>query len=245
MPGRLFLCLRLPCAPERYRANSDYTPRRLRERRFSTPSGFARLSRRMRECETQFQLSSSMCASLPGALPWHRRGLPSSIRLIRVEKLLQLRASVFPHAFYRPSLWRRHQQRPRGPSRQTRGGSPSRGRLDGSHTRRLAVCMIRLPANSGNFEATGLISTAMTLTLSEPDASLSAIAGTSEADHSVAMMPSERKITAYHEAGHAVVALALGIKVRRATIKPRSGKYAGQGRAIGPVQSLFAEIFDR
>jgi hypothetical protein len=27
-------------------------------------------------------------------------------------------------------------------------------------TRRLAVCTIRLPANSGDFEATGLISTA-------------------------------------------------------------------------------------
>ena len=34
-----FLCLRLPCAPGKYRANSEYTPRRLRERRFSTPSG--------------------------------------------------------------------------------------------------------------------------------------------------------------------------------------------------------------
>jgi hypothetical protein len=31
-----FLLPRLPCAPGRFRANSDYTPRRLRERRFSS-----------------------------------------------------------------------------------------------------------------------------------------------------------------------------------------------------------------
>ena len=91
--------------------------------------------------------------------------------------------------------------------------------------------MIRLPANSGNFEATGLISTAMTLTLSEPDASLSAIAGTSEADHSVAMMPSRREIAAHHEAGHAVTALAFRVPVRSASIRPRKATF---GRVITP-----------
>src|SRR6476661_3807793 len=94
-----FLFLRLPCAPERYRANSDYTPRRLRERRFSTPSGFARLSRHMQECATRFQLSSSRCASLPEALPRHRRALLSSIPLIQAEKPLQLRPLLFPHSY--------------------------------------------------------------------------------------------------------------------------------------------------
>ena len=29
-----FLCFRPPCAPERFRANSEYTPRQLRELRF-------------------------------------------------------------------------------------------------------------------------------------------------------------------------------------------------------------------
>jgi hypothetical protein len=85
-PGRLSYCLRLPCAPGRYRANSAYTPRRLRERRVSTSSGFARLSRHMQEYATQFQLSSSTCASLREALPWHHRELFSSIRLIQAEK---------------------------------------------------------------------------------------------------------------------------------------------------------------
>src|SRR5712671_3418179 len=94
-----FLCLRLPGAPERYRANSEYTPRRLRERRFSTPSGFARLSRHMQEYATRFQLSSSTCASLREASQRHRRGLLSSIRLIRAEKPLQLRPLPFPHSY--------------------------------------------------------------------------------------------------------------------------------------------------
>ena len=35
-------------------------------------------------------------------------------------------------------------------------------------------------------------------------------------------MPSQREI-AYHEAGHAVIALGFGESVRRATIKPRAG----------------------
>ena len=78
-PGAAFLCLRLPCAPERYRANSEYTPRRLRERRFSTSSGFARLSQHMQEYATRFQLSPSMCASLREASQRHRRGPLSSI----------------------------------------------------------------------------------------------------------------------------------------------------------------------
>jgi hypothetical protein len=82
-----FLCLRLPCAPRRYRANSEYTPRRLRERRFSTPSGFARLSRQMQEYATRFQLSSSTCASLREASQRPRRGPLSSIRLIQAEKV--------------------------------------------------------------------------------------------------------------------------------------------------------------
>src|SRR5256886_15378734 len=93
-----FLCLRLPCAPERYRANSENTPRRLRELRFSTPSGFARLSRHMQEYATRFLLSSSTCASLREASPRHRRGLLSSIRLIQAEKPLQLRPSPLFHS---------------------------------------------------------------------------------------------------------------------------------------------------
>src|SRR6266576_707318 len=81
-----FLCLRLLCAPERYRANSENTPRRLRELRFSTSSGFARLSRHMQGYATRFQLSSSTCASLREASQWHPRELFSSIRLIQAEK---------------------------------------------------------------------------------------------------------------------------------------------------------------
>jgi hypothetical protein len=92
-------CPRLPCAPERYRGNSEYTPRRLRGRRFSTPSGLARLSRHMQEYVTRFQLSSSRCASLREASQWHRRALLSSIRLIQAEKPLQLRPSPFPHSY--------------------------------------------------------------------------------------------------------------------------------------------------
>src|SRR5258708_28536797 len=96
-----FLCLRLLCAPERYRANSEYTPRRLRERRFSTSSGFARLSRHKQEYATRFQLSSSTCASLREASQWHPRELFSSIRLIQAEKppspffLTRTRPSLF------------------------------------------------------------------------------------------------------------------------------------------------------
>jgi hypothetical protein len=92
-------CPRLPCAPERYRGNSEYTPRRLRGRRSSTPSGLARLSRHMQEYVTRFQLSSSRCASLREASQWHRRALLSSIRLIQAEKPLQLRPSPFPHSY--------------------------------------------------------------------------------------------------------------------------------------------------
>src|SRR6478672_7804021 len=94
-----FLCLRLPCAPERYCANSEYTPRRLRERRFSTLSGFARLSWHRQEYATRFQLSSSTCASLREASQRRRRGLLSSIRLIQAEKPLQLRPLPFPHSY--------------------------------------------------------------------------------------------------------------------------------------------------
>jgi ATP-dependent Zn protease len=42
-------------------------------------------------------------------------------------------------------------------------------------------------------------------------------------------MPSQREI-AYHEAGHAVIALGFGESVRRATIKPRAGS-RGSGYA--------------
>ena len=44
----------------------------------------------IRPGETRFQLSSRTFASLREALPWHRQGLPSSIRLARAEKLLLL-----------------------------------------------------------------------------------------------------------------------------------------------------------
>jgi hypothetical protein len=81
-----FLCLRLPCAPGKYRANSAYNPRWLRERRFSTSSGFARLSRHMQEYATRFQPSSPTCASPREASQWHPRELFSSIRLIQAEK---------------------------------------------------------------------------------------------------------------------------------------------------------------
>jgi ATP-dependent Zn protease len=72
------------------------------------------------------------------------------------------------------------------------------------------------------------------------DASLSAIA--SGADHSVAMMPSERKIAAYHEAGHAVVALGLSVTVRRASIRP--GR-VGYGRVVthGPPEPADVLLF--
>jgi len=68
------LAFKLRSAPERYRVNSAYIPRRLTEQPLSTLSGLARLSRQMRECETQFQLLSLTCASLREALPWHRQG---------------------------------------------------------------------------------------------------------------------------------------------------------------------------
>ncbi len=74
-----FLCLRLLCAPERYRANSENTPRRLRELRFSTSSGFARLSRHMQGYATRFQLSSSTCASLSIAAASSRTAFINSI----------------------------------------------------------------------------------------------------------------------------------------------------------------------
>lgn len=45
-----FLCFRPTCAPERYRANSEYTPRWPRVQPFSALSGPARLSRHMQEC---------------------------------------------------------------------------------------------------------------------------------------------------------------------------------------------------
>ena len=99
MPGRLSYAFRLLCAPERYSANSENNPRRLRELRFSTPSGFARLSRHMQGYATRFQPSSSTCASLREASQRRRRGLLSSIRLIQAEKPLQLRASPLPHSY--------------------------------------------------------------------------------------------------------------------------------------------------
>src|SRR5258707_1620108 len=52
-----FLCLRLPCAPGKYRANSEYTPRRLRERRVSKASGFRRLSPPLDYKTIRFQTS--------------------------------------------------------------------------------------------------------------------------------------------------------------------------------------------
>src|SRR6266404_6210324 len=94
-PGRLSYALRLPCAPGKYRANSAYNPRWLRERRFSTPSGLARLSRHKQEYATRFQLSSSTCASLREASQRHRRALLSSILLIQAEKP----PSPFPHSY--------------------------------------------------------------------------------------------------------------------------------------------------
>jgi hypothetical protein len=99
-----FLCLRLLCAPERYSANSENNPRRLRELRFSTPSGFARLSRHMQGYAMRFQLSSSTCASLREARQRRRRELLSSIRLIQAEKPLQfcpLPVSSLVHAHRR------------------------------------------------------------------------------------------------------------------------------------------------
>src|ERR1700692_3780117 len=99
-----FLCLSLACAPERYHANSEYTPRWPRVQPFSALPGLARLSRRMQECETRFRLSSSTCGSLPEALPRHRQGVPSSTQLIQAEKPPQLRSSPFPPlATLRPS----------------------------------------------------------------------------------------------------------------------------------------------
>src|SRR4029453_5271683 len=95
MPGRLSYALRLLCAPERYRANSENTPRRLRELRFSTPSDLVHLSRHMQGYATRFQLSSSTCASLREASQRHRRGLLSSIQSIQAEKL---HPSPFPHS---------------------------------------------------------------------------------------------------------------------------------------------------
>src|SRR5712671_4949020 len=78
--------------PARYRENSANIPRRLRELPFSVLSGFVRLSQHTQECETQSQLSWRTCASLREALPSHRLGLISLVRLARVEKPLQLRA---------------------------------------------------------------------------------------------------------------------------------------------------------
>src|SRR6267378_1216633 len=84
--------IRLHCARERYRENSANIPRRLRELLFSVLSGSVRLSQHTQECETQSQLSWRTCASLREALPSHRPGLISLVRLARVEKPLQLRA---------------------------------------------------------------------------------------------------------------------------------------------------------
>src|SRR5260370_19867793 len=56
------LCVRLPCAPERYHANDECTPRSPRVQPFSALPGLARLSRRMQECETRFPPSSPTCA---------------------------------------------------------------------------------------------------------------------------------------------------------------------------------------
>src|SRR5258708_36045332 len=91
-------CPRLPCAPERYRANNECTPRSPRVQPFSALPDLARLSRRIQECETRFRPSSSTCAFLRGALPRHREGLPSSIRLARAEKPHQLHPSPSSHS---------------------------------------------------------------------------------------------------------------------------------------------------
>src|SRR6267142_2296045 len=81
--------IRLHCAPERYRENSANIPRQLRELPFSVLAGFVRLSQHTQECKTQSQLSWRTCASLREALPSHRPGLISLVRLARVEKPLR------------------------------------------------------------------------------------------------------------------------------------------------------------
>src|SRR5882672_8654729 len=87
--------IRLHSVPARYRENSANIPRRLRELPFSVLSGFVRLSQHTQECKTQSQLSWRTCASLPEALPSHRPGLISLVRLARVEKPLLLRACSY------------------------------------------------------------------------------------------------------------------------------------------------------
>jgi len=51
-----------------------------------------------------------------------------------------------------------------------------------------------------------------------------------------------RKIAAYHECGHAVVALALGESVRCATIKPRAGN-RGQVTVGGRIGDCETALF--
>ena len=79
---------RRPGVPARYRENSVWTPRDLKEQPSSTPWDLARLLLRRRESPTQFQLLSPMCASLQEALPWRLRALISSTQLVQAEKLL-------------------------------------------------------------------------------------------------------------------------------------------------------------
>src|ERR1035441_2154982 len=85
-----------PGAPERYRVNSAYTPRRLREHSFSAPPGLARLLRHKRECETRFRLSSPKCASPRGAPSRRRRELLSLFRSAQAGKLLPSRSLLPP-----------------------------------------------------------------------------------------------------------------------------------------------------
>ena len=85
--------LRLPGAPEKYRANNASTVGRLREPPLSILWGFFRLWRHMPECGKQVQLSSPTYALPPEVLPSHRQGLPSSIRSVQAGKPLQLRPS--------------------------------------------------------------------------------------------------------------------------------------------------------
>jgi hypothetical protein len=97
--------LRPPGVPARYHENGAYIPRRLKVQRFSALLGLARLLLHMRESGTRFPLSSSRCASLREALPRHRQGLPSSVRLARAEIPLQLLPLPFPFLTrHRPSL---------------------------------------------------------------------------------------------------------------------------------------------
>src|SRR5260370_7503224 len=80
--------LKQPGALAIYRENSSCTQRRPIERPFSVPADLARLSRRMRECEMRFELSSPTCALPQEALSWHRQAPTSSTRSVQAEKRL-------------------------------------------------------------------------------------------------------------------------------------------------------------